>query len=194
MPVNLRNRSFLTLLDFTSEEDLKKGAFRIHKFFGLQLQQWWEGHEEVSIVENSMLFFKKNTSLIFLSFGEAHKPNLGIPQFIKCFKIYQARLGLEELPISYYSTYAEQHNLVTQKEEKLSDETSISKVNEEVYGLEKTYMGNIDEGTVFMGQSAGLIDRIESVSEIINAIVNDAEKCLTDAYNTIKKIPIAQLI
>ncbi|MFX0139931.1 MAG: NAD(P)H-dependent flavin oxidoreductase [Candidatus Hodarchaeota archaeon] len=90
--------------------------------------------------------------------------------------------------------YAEQHSLVTQKEEKLSDETSISKVNEEVYGLEKTYLGNIDEGTVFMGQSAGLIDNIESVADIINSIVVDAEKCLTDAYNKIKKIPVAQLI
>ncbi len=92
------------------------------------------------------------------------------------------------------NNYAERQNLVIHKDEKLSGENSISKVNEEVYGLEETYKGDINEGTVFMGQSAGLISEIKSVSDIINDIVIDAERCLTDAYNTIKKIAVKQII
>ena len=57
-----------------------------------------------------------------------------------------------------------------------------------------TYKGNIEEGTVYLGQSIGLIDSVESVSDIINTIVFDAEKCLKAAYNTIRKIPIEQII
>ena len=60
--------------------------------------------------------------------------------------------------------------------------------------LEETYKGNVEEGTVYLGQSIGLINSIESVSDIINSIVNDAEDCLTAAYKQIKKIPIAQLV
>ncbi|MFX1395135.1 MAG: NAD(P)H-dependent flavin oxidoreductase [Promethearchaeota archaeon] len=88
---------------------------------------------------------------------------------------------------------ADKQDLVKNKEEKKAGETSISKVERELAKLERTYEGNIEEGTVFLGQSVGLIDNLESVSDIINTIMNDAEKCLKTAYNTIKKIPIAQM-
>ncbi|MFX0148839.1 MAG: NAD(P)H-dependent flavin oxidoreductase [Candidatus Hodarchaeota archaeon] len=89
---------------------------------------------------------------------------------------------------------AEDHNLVASKEEKRAAETSISKVEQELAELERTYEGNIEEGVAYIGQSVGLIDRIESVSDIINNIVEDAERCLKSAYDNIKQIPINQLI
>jgi len=70
----------------------------------------------------------------------------------------------------------------------------MSKVEKELAELERTYEGNIEEGIAYLGQSVGLIDSIESVSDIINTIVFDAEECLKAAYNTIKKIPIEQII
>ena len=89
---------------------------------------------------------------------------------------------------------AENQHLVMSKEEKRAEETSMSKVEKELADLERTYEGNVGEGTVYLGQSIGLIDSVESVSDIITSIVYDAEKCLKAAYNTIKKIPIEQLI
>ncbi len=90
---------------------------------------------------------------------------------------------------------AEGETLVASKEEKQAGETAMSKVERGLADLEKTYEGNIDEGTVYLGQSIGLIDSIDSVSYIINSIVQDAESCLTTAYNSIKKrIAVEQVI
>ena len=89
---------------------------------------------------------------------------------------------------------AENHDLVVSKEEKQAGETSMSKVESELAELERTYEGNIEEGIAYIGQSVGLIDSIDCVSDIIDTIVFDAEKCLTNAYKTIKKIPIEQVI
>ena len=88
----------------------------------------------------------------------------------------------------------ESHNLVGSKEEKQSEETSMSKVEKELAELEKTYEGKIEEGIAFVGQSVELIDSIECVSDIISNIVNDAERCLTTAFNNIKKTPLKQLV
>ena len=85
-------------------------------------------------------------------------------------------------------------DLVKSKEEKQAREMSMAKVEKELADLERTYEGNIEEGTVYLGQSSGLIESVESVSDIINSIVDDAEKCLKDAYNTIKIIPITQTL
>ena len=48
--------------------------------------------------------------------------------------------------------------------------------------LEKAYHGDIDNGIILLGQSCGLVEEIESVSDIINSIVSSAEKCLRTAY------------
>jgi NAD(P)H-dependent flavin oxidoreductase YrpB (nitropropane dioxygenase family) len=85
-------------------------------------------------------------------------------------------------------------NLVSSKEEKQAEETSMTKVEQDLAKLEAAYKGNLDEGTVYLGQSIGLINSIESVSDIINSIVYDAEERLTTAYNQIKKIPVVQLV
>ena len=60
--------------------------------------------------------------------------------------------------------------------------------------LEMTYQGNVQDGTVYLGQSIGLIDRVETVKEIIDTIVYDAEKNIRNAFNTIKPPYIEQLL
>ncbi len=82
---------------------------------------------------------------------------------------------------------SEKQNLVSSKKEKQAEETSITKVAQDLAKLEEAYKGNIEEGTVYLGQSVGLIKSIESVSDIISSIVSEAEECLTAAYKTIKR-------
>ncbi|MFX1273647.1 MAG: NAD(P)H-dependent flavin oxidoreductase [Promethearchaeota archaeon] len=93
----------------------------------------------------------------------------------------------------YKNKKSSNQELVQNKEEKKSGEISITELEKETQDLEKTYQGNVDEGIVYIGQSIGLVNRVETVSEIINSIVDDAEKCLKAAYNSIKKISIAQM-
>ena len=57
-----------------------------------------------------------------------------------------------------------------------------------------TYQVNVQDGTVYLGQSIGLIDRVETVKEIIDTIIFDAEKSLTNAYNTIKPTYLEQVL
>jgi NAD(P)H-dependent flavin oxidoreductase YrpB (nitropropane dioxygenase family) len=76
---------------------------------------------------------------------------------------------------------AETHGLIESKEEKQAGETSTTKVERELAELEMTYKGNVQEGIVYVGQSIGLIDRVETVKEIIDTIVQDAEKSLRNA-------------
>jgi len=76
---------------------------------------------------------------------------------------------------------AETHGLVESKIEKQAGETSTNEVQRELAELEMTYKGNVQEGIVYVGQSIGLIDRVETVKEIIDTIVHDAEKSLRNA-------------
>ena len=50
---------------------------------------------------------------------------------------------------------------------------------------EMTYDGNIEDGAVLLGQSIGLINSVEGVRDIIENIVNDAEKRLKEVHNYI---------
>jgi len=89
---------------------------------------------------------------------------------------------------------AETHGLVESKIEKQAGEFSMSKVSRELAELEMTYQGNVQDGTVYLGQSIGLIDRVETVKDIIDTIIYDAEKSLTNAFNTIKTSYIEQAL
>jgi len=82
--------------------------------------------------------------------------------------------------------YAEDKVAVSNKEEKRAEETAISLINDSLMKLEKSYEGNVNDGTVLLGQSSGLIDNIEYVSDIINKVVNDAEICLKNAFEMLK--------
>ena len=80
------------------------------------------------------------------------------------------------------NNYAASATLVLSKAEKRAEETSISKIRDGVLKLEKAYHGDINNGIILLGQSCGLVEEIESVSDIINSIVLNAERCLKNAY------------
>ena len=78
--------------------------------------------------------------------------------------------------------YSLDHGVVKSKEEKMALEAQITPkmVMEDQKHYEMTYEGNIDDGAVLLGQSIGLISSIDSVHDIINNIVIDAEKKLKE--------------
>ncbi|MFX1420556.1 MAG: NAD(P)H-dependent flavin oxidoreductase [Promethearchaeota archaeon] len=80
------------------------------------------------------------------------------------------------------NNYAQNATTVLNKAEKRAEETSMSKIRDGVLKLEKAYNGDVDNGIILLGQSCGLVNEIESVSDIINSIVDSAEKCLKTAY------------
>ncbi|MFX1274885.1 MAG: NAD(P)H-dependent flavin oxidoreductase [Promethearchaeota archaeon] len=86
--------------------------------------------------------------------------------------------------------FAKTKEVVANREEKKAGETSISFVSEEVEKLEKAYRGNIEDGSILLGQSSGLIFSIRNVSEIIETIVKDAEVCIKNAYGMLLKSSI----
>ena len=84
--------------------------------------------------------------------------------------------------------YSLHHDAVQSKEEKLAQEKGITAemLMEINRSYELAYEGNIQDGAVLLGQSIGIIDEIESVSEIMDKIIGDAEKYLKNAVNVIK--------
>ncbi|MFW9819822.1 MAG: NAD(P)H-dependent flavin oxidoreductase [Candidatus Thorarchaeota archaeon] len=85
------------------------------------------------------------------------------------------------------NNYSLHHGIITSKEEKMAIEAQITPeiAMEDQKHYEMTYDGNIEDGAVLLGQSIGLINSIESVQDIINNIVNDAEKRLKEANRCI---------
>ncbi len=84
--------------------------------------------------------------------------------------------------------YSLHHGIISDKNAKLAEEASMSKEDlikaAEAYNL--AYEGNINDGAVLLGQSIGLMDKIESVKDIIEKISIDAETALKDAVSMIK--------
>ncbi len=85
--------------------------------------------------------------------------------------------------------YSLHHDLVGTKEEKMAIESAMNaeEITERFKTAEKVYAGDINAGGVLLGQSIGVINSIESVPDIIDTIVKDAEKCLKNASNSIKQ-------
>ena len=83
--------------------------------------------------------------------------------------------------------YALEHELVGSKEEKMALEVAMTAEDliEKLKGGEMAYKGNIEQGSVLLGQSIGIINSIENVSDIINTMVNDAEKSIKTIYSAI---------
>jgi len=94
-------------------------------------------------------------------------------------------LGLIRLWKNDYSLH---HELVANKEEKMAQEAALTAeaVLEVGIKYEVAYQGNINDGAVPLGQSIGVVDRIEHVIDIINKIMKDAENNLKSAYKYIK--------
>ncbi len=86
--------------------------------------------------------------------------------------------------------FSETQGLIMDKDRKKAGETSMSTLAEGVEQLEKVYAGNVEEGTILLGQSAGLIEREETVYSIINSTVANAKECLKNAYKMIQEYPL----
>jgi NAD(P)H-dependent flavin oxidoreductase YrpB (nitropropane dioxygenase family) len=79
------------------------------------------------------------------------------------------------------NNYAKHHSLVASKEEKLAEERemTLKDVLEDGKFYEMIYdTGNIDDGAVLLGQSIGVINKVEPISDIIDSLIKGAEKCL----------------
>lgn len=84
--------------------------------------------------------------------------------------------------------YALSHDLVTTKEEKKAQEQAMTaeELMEKLKNGEMAYKGDVENGSILLGQSIGIINSIESVSNIINTIVSDAEKCIQKVSASVK--------
>ena len=83
--------------------------------------------------------------------------------------------------------YAFDHKAVT-KEEKLAQESGLTQddIIKTVRAYELAYEGNTEEGAVLLGQSIGIIDKIEEVSDIIERMVYDADAAIKKVADLIK--------
>ncbi len=94
-------------------------------------------------------------------------------------------LGLIRLWKNDYSLH---HELVANKEEKMAQEAAITPEAALEMGIKYglAYKGNIKDGAVPLGQSIGIANQIESVPDIIETIMRDAEKHIKRASSYIK--------
>ena len=74
------------------------------------------------------------------------------------------------------------------KEEKMAQEAQFSAQDliEDGRKYEMAYNGNVTDGAVLLGQSIGVINSLESASDIISTIVKDAEKYIKKTSNFVK--------
>jgi NAD(P)H-dependent flavin oxidoreductase YrpB (nitropropane dioxygenase family) len=86
------------------------------------------------------------------------------------------------------NNYSLHHGVVSSKEEKMALEAQLTpeKALEDQKHYEMTYEGNIEEGAVLLGQSIGAIKSIESVKDIMDIMVRDAEKALIKASKMVE--------
>ena len=84
--------------------------------------------------------------------------------------------------------YSLHHGLVADKEAKMAEEATMTQedIITEGKAYEAAYKGDINSGAVLVGQSIGVIKSLESVNNIVEDIVQDAEKRLKRAYSLIK--------
>ena len=84
--------------------------------------------------------------------------------------------------------YSLHHGLVADKEAKMAEEATMTQedIITEGKAYEAAYKGDINSGAVLVGQSIGVIKSLESVNNIVENIVQDAEKRLKSAYSLIK--------
>jgi NAD(P)H-dependent flavin oxidoreductase YrpB (nitropropane dioxygenase family) len=95
--------------------------------------------------------------------------------------------------------YSLERGLVKTKEEKMAEEQAtaearaamareelLAELKKESDAYLAAYRGNVDVGAVLIGQAIGIINSVESVSDIIETIVKDAEKMLKQSYSYIQ--------
>lgn len=84
--------------------------------------------------------------------------------------------------------YSLHHGLVTDKQQKMAEEAQMNQedIIAEGKAYEAAYTGDINSGAVLLGQSIGIIQQVKKVRNIIEEIVQDAEKRLKTAAGYIK--------
>jgi NAD(P)H-dependent flavin oxidoreductase YrpB (nitropropane dioxygenase family) len=65
-------------------------------------------------------------------------------------------------------------------------QTTLEELIEAGKKYELAYEGNVTDGAVLLGQSIGIINSVETVSDIIESIVKGAEKYIKNAYALIR--------
>ncbi|MBD3195032.1 MAG: hypothetical protein GF317_08265 [Candidatus Lokiarchaeota archaeon] len=85
--------------------------------------------------------------------------------------------------------YSKNHGLVSDKQEKLAAEhqMTVEMLMEDQKHYEMTYDGDIQHGAVLLGQSIGIIEKLEKVNSIINNVVGDAERIIKELPDLVKK-------
>jgi enoyl-[acyl-carrier protein] reductase II len=75
------------------------------------------------------------------------------------------------------NNYSLERDLVADKGEKMTKESTMTmdELTAAAQAYELAYEGNVEDGAVLLGQSIGLIDSVDSVSEIIEKLVGDAK-------------------
>ncbi|MHA1467002.1 MAG: NAD(P)H-dependent flavin oxidoreductase [Promethearchaeota archaeon] len=86
------------------------------------------------------------------------------------------------------NNYSLHHGLVGSKEEKIAEEKTLDleAMREANKAYEVVYEGDINEGAVLLGQSIGIINSVEKVSDIVNSVVTDAENFLKKGASLVK--------
>jgi len=69
---------------------------------------------------------------------------------------------------------------------KQESEMSAEELMKKLKNGELAYKGNIKDSSILLGQSIGIINKIEYVKDIINTIVSNAERSLKFAYAQIR--------
>jgi NAD(P)H-dependent flavin oxidoreductase YrpB (nitropropane dioxygenase family) len=88
----------------------------------------------------------------------------------------------------YKNEYALSHPAPSSKEAMIAYEESITPEQrvKDLGAYDRVYNGDIDTGAVLLGQSIGIIDKIEDVNDIIERIMKDAENVIRRNYASIK--------
>ncbi len=84
--------------------------------------------------------------------------------------------------------YSSHHGVIANKEEKLAEEAAMTRkaAKELSIKYELAYQGNINDGAVPLGQSIGIVNQIESVQDIMDKIIRDAEKNIKKVSSYVK--------
>ena len=88
----------------------------------------------------------------------------------------------------YKNKYALAHPAPQSKEAMMEYEKSITpeQLMKDANAYDRVYDGDIENGAVLLGQSIGLIDKIEDVTDIIDRIMKEAESAIKNNYSMLK--------
>jgi enoyl-[acyl-carrier protein] reductase II len=84
--------------------------------------------------------------------------------------------------------YSLERDLVSDKDEKMTKESTmtVDELTAAAQAYELAYEGNVEDGAVLLGQSVGLIDSVESVSDIIEKLIEDAKIAVKKIAQSVK--------